>query len=101
MDPEQLKIKLSDFISACRLQGKPIDNLCIVEAYPGVTNTSYTLQVKEVWSQNILCSDAIEILYDILWETTTPEIRQNIFAIQIMDSEQELQCEGYTSNVRK
>lgn len=44
------------------------------------------------WVDNMNCSDAIDVLFEILWETTTVEHRKFIFSIQINDSKNYLHC---------
>lgn len=38
------------------------------------------------------CSEAIDFLFDTLWDTTSEEVRKKVFSIQVFDSKDELHC---------
>lgn len=92
MDRKKLINLLAPFIAKCAEQNKPLDDICLEEAYPGDASTSYIIRIKASWVDNIPCADALEFLFDILWETTDEETRKKVFAIQIADSNDELHC---------
>ncbi len=92
MDRTQLKEQLKQFQEKCTDKGKPLDDLCIEEAFPGDSSTSFIIQVKAPWVDDMHCSDAIDFLFDVLWETTTEEIRRKVFSIQVLDSSDRLHC---------
>lgn len=94
MDRIKLKESLTPFQEKCTERGKPISEICLEEAYPGDASTSYIIQVKAPWVDDMFCSDAIDFLFDALWETTNEDLRKRIFSIQVLDSKDELHCES-------
>lgn len=93
MDRTELKKILEPFKLRCAEKGKPLADICIKEAFPGDTSTSFIIQVKALWvDDKMYCSDAIDFLFDTLWETTTEEVRRMIFSIQVLDSIDQLHC---------
>lgn len=90
MDRTELKRILEPFKAKCAEKGKPLIDLCVKEAFPGDHSTSYMVQVKALWVDDMYCSDAIDFLFDTLWETTNEEIRTKVFSIQVLDSKNEL-----------
>ncbi len=97
MDKTKLKKLLKPFQIKCAEKGKPLVNLCIDDAYPGDISTSYIVQVKANWIDQTDCSEAIDFLFDILWETTSEEVRKKIFSINVLDSRAELHCSSLES----
>lgn len=92
MDREELKKELIKFQEKCAEKGKQLKDLCIGEAFPGDQSTSYIIQVTAPWVDNMACNEALDFLFDVLWDTTTEEVRQKIFSIQVLDSQEELHC---------
>jgi hypothetical protein len=92
MDRNELEVSLQYFRAACQEKGKPLADMCIIEAYPGDISTSYIIQVKADWVEEMDCSDAIDFLFDTLWETSDENIRKNIFSIEVLDSNDQLHC---------
>ena len=92
MDRTELKIALSPFIAKCTEKGQPISDICVEPAYSGDSSTSFIIQVKAPWVDNMLCSVAIDFLFDALWDTTTEDVRKSIFSIQVLDSNEQLHC---------
>jgi hypothetical protein len=90
MDREQLKNELKSFQEKCAFENKPLNHIGLDEAYPGDSSTSYIVQVVAPWIKNIPVSVALDFLFDKLWETTSVEVRKNIFSIQIFDSSNDL-----------
>ncbi|WP_159467268.1 hypothetical protein [Dyadobacter sp. 3J3] len=91
MDRRELKELLKPFIAKCADYGKPLSDLSIEEAYPGDNSTSYIIKVMAPWINDMSCFSAIDILFDILWETTDEEIRKKVFSIQVVNDKEELQ----------
>ncbi|MFN3379777.1 MAG: hypothetical protein ACK41O_10000 [Runella zeae] len=92
MDRRELKKILEPFKAKCAEKGKPLVDICIEEAFPGDNSTSFIVQVKAPWVDSMYCSEAIDFLFDTLWETTDEEIRKKVFSIQVLDSRDELHC---------
>jgi hypothetical protein len=92
MDRAELNDKLIPFKKKCAEKGKPIADLCIEEAFPGDNATSYIIQIKAPWVDGMYCSEAIDFLFDTLWETVNEEGRKSIFSINVLDSSDELHC---------
>lgn len=88
MDIKELEKNLKTFFDKCKDKGYPLDNHCLVE-----NDIEFILEVKASWIDNLdSCSEALDILTAILWETTSAEIRKKIFAISILDSHEEPHC---------
>ena len=94
MDRKQLREQLQAFQLKCLEKGRPIAEICLEEAYPGDSSTSYIVQVKALWIDGLDCYSALDFLFDILFETTNEETRKKIFSIQVLDSTNELHCES-------
>lgn len=92
MDREQLKQNLSGFFAECKRRGQPIADYCISDAFPGIQGTSYILEVKAPWVDDADCSDALDFLFEILFQTTEEETRKHIFSIQVLNSKDEWHC---------
>ena len=92
MDRTELKELLKPFEAKCAEKGKPLDGICIEDAFPGDSSTSFIVQVKAHWVDDMYCYEAIDFLFDVLWETTDEEIRKKVFFIQVIDSRGELHC---------
>jgi hypothetical protein len=95
MDSKELEIKLQGFLNACKASGKSIDKMCLMPAYPGVADSSYNVKVKGEWLNHTICSEALEILIDILFEQTDVETRTNIFCIRIINDNEDVSCESF------
>lgn len=92
MDRNQLEVSLQSFRKACQAKGRPLTDMCIIEAYPGDVSTSYIVQVKANWVEEMDCSEAIDFLIDILWETSDEKVRKRIFSIEVLDKNDQLHC---------
>lgn len=92
MDRTELRELLKPFEAKCAEKGKALTDICIEEAYPGDASTSFIVQVKAPWVDNMLCYDALDFLFDTLWETADEDIRRKVFSIQVLDSKDELHC---------
>ncbi|MDR0793476.1 MAG: hypothetical protein LBE82_09235 [Chitinophagaceae bacterium] len=89
---QQLKVELQPFFEACRNQGKPFSEICFLEAYPGDRTTSFRIKVKAPWFEGKTRWEIIDLLFDILFETTTANTRGNIFSIEVVYMNDELPC---------
>ncbi len=98
MDRAKLKGLLQPFIAKCAEEGKALTDICIEEAFPGDVSTSYIIQVKAPWVDEIDCCEAIDFLFDVLFETVDESVRQKVFSIQVLDSKDEIHCWYPTSS---
>lgn len=92
MDRATLKTALEPFLEKCASKGRPLVDICFEEAFPGDSTTSFFVQVKAPWIDELSCSAALDFLFEVLWETTSVEIRKKVFCIQILDSSDQLHC---------
>jgi hypothetical protein len=92
MDRTELKTKLIPFQKKCEEKGKPLADICVEPAFPGDSSTSYIVQVKATWVDGMMCSDALDFLFAVLWETVDEKTREKIFSINVLDSTDELHC---------
>ena len=90
MDRAELNTKLQPFFKSCAEKGKAIEQYTFEEAYPGDPTTSYILNVKACWFDNLTCYEILKCLFEILWETADVETRAKVFAIKIFNSKMEL-----------
>jgi hypothetical protein len=97
MDRKHLEAKLVDFRQKCQENGFPLEDFCLMPAYEGDVSSSYVIQVKGSWVDEMLCSDALDPLFDYLFATTDEDTRRHIFSISILDSKEELHCERKTA----
>lgn len=79
MDREQLMTSLIPFQKKCEEKGKPIKDICVGEAFPGDESTSYIVQVTAPWVDDMSCNIALDFLFDVLWDTTSEDIRKKSF----------------------
>jgi hypothetical protein len=86
MDTRELNNRLSNFKAKCTERHFPLTGFDLKAAYPGDDSTSYFIEVKASWIADTTCSDAIDHLVDILYDTTDEETRRHVFAIKILDS---------------
>ncbi|MCC6463004.1 MAG: hypothetical protein IT260_21220 [Saprospiraceae bacterium] len=99
MDRKALESALVPFSEFCKKKGYPVRDTCLQEAYPGDSSSSFILEVKADWVDNMDCSSALDILIDAMWETMDENIRKNIFSISVFDSNEDLHCA--TANVAR
>jgi hypothetical protein len=92
MDRVELMQQLQHFREECVKRGYPLKNMCLKEVDPGDRFTSYFLRVGVDWVWSTGISSALDILIDVLWDTTDVETRKNIFAIDVRDGEEKLDC---------
>jgi hypothetical protein len=90
MDKKQLERKLIEFKALCNRKGYPLDEMGLMEAFPGVSNTSHTLLVKASWSESLGYVASLKILIDVLWEVFDIESRKKVFAIKILDKDENM-----------
>jgi hypothetical protein len=85
---KQLEIKILKFFEICKEKNYPVESYCFIE-----NETDFILEVKANWIDEMnSCSNALDILNDILWETTDAFTRREIFAISILDSNEKPHC---------
>lgn len=94
MDIKELEKNLEAFFKKCNDKGYPLENFCLIN-----NETDFILEVKANWIDELdSCSKALDILNDILWDTTNVETRKRIFAISVLDSDEQPHC--YTEMTR-
>ena len=78
-----MKKNLSPFVAKCAAMGKPLQDICLEEAYPGDKSTSYIVKIKANWigDSGMDCSEALGFMYDLLIETVKPQTIEKIFSI--------------------
>lgn len=91
MDRTKLMELLRPFQNRCDELGKPLQHIFLKEAYLGDISTSYIVEVKADWIEGMSCYDALDFLFDVLWETTSEDTRKKIFSIKVLDSVENLQ----------
>lgn len=92
MDRESINRVIVPFIEECKHRGIPLKDYCLEEAFPGDANSSYFLRVTAEWIDDMDCSDALDKLIDVLWDTVDAEYRACIFAINIHNKNDQLHC---------
>lgn len=91
MDRNELAIELDVFKRTCQAKGYIEGELYFDEAYPGLIPTSFIVKmmVKKAWMDTMQTrGQALDKLIDVLWETTTPEIRANVHVLSIYDEDE-------------
>jgi hypothetical protein len=89
--------KLETFKLECEKAEKPLMDICLEEAFPGDNSTSFILKVKAVWLDKLSLSNGLDILLDILWNTTDVPTRIQIFSICVVNSNEEIDCKTVTT----
>ncbi|MFI3190307.1 hypothetical protein BCS42_06835 [Crenothrix sp. D3] len=84
-EPE-LIAKLEKFKNKCHEKGYIEGDLFLNEAYPGMKPTSFIVNLfaKKQWLKQISRGKALDALIETLRETTTPNIRENIFTLRML-----------------
>lgn len=72
-------------MARCAEKGRPLADVRIEEAFPGDVSTSFIVQVGAPWADTTNCHEAIDFLFNTLWETTTEEVRTKVFSIRVLD----------------
>lgn len=91
MDKNLLEIEVRRFIDYCEKKKKPISKFCLEEAYPGDSTTSYILQLKINWYKD--CYSALKTLTNFMFTVMPVEARKRIYALEIIDQNDELACD--------
>ncbi len=96
MDNKKLKgeLELDSFLSECTKRGKTVSDLCLKEAYPGDSSTSYIMQLKADWVKDDECFDAIAFFTEVMFDVMSLGARQRIFSIQVLRKNDELHCDS-------
>ncbi len=95
MDRIKLERKLhQDFKEGCLKKGYPLIDICLEEAYPGDSSTSFIVNIIADWVKDMDCSNALDILIDVLWNTTEFEFREAIFAINVFSDKTTIHCQS-------
>ncbi|MBT9097239.1 hypothetical protein [Methylovulum psychrotolerans] len=89
MDRTELIGQLQAFTQVCGEKGYidtgDKDAVYLEEAYPGMIPTSFVVNVvvKQPLLEVTYGGNVLKELIGLLWETTTPEIRENIFTLSL------------------
>lgn len=93
MDRNQLEIELRNFCRASIDRDYPITIQGLSEAYPGVYQTSFTVHIQVAkWGGGISCSEILDKIIPILFETTSEEARQMIFSLDVYNAVDGINC---------
>lgn len=95
MDRQELIGQLQRFKQACYDKNYIDGELYLDEAYPGIVPTSYIVNMvaQKQWLDDTRSGNILDRLIDVLWETTVPAIRKNIFTLNIMTLEEMVNSE--------
>jgi len=99
MDITKLNSKLNSFMENCKKMQFPIKSVSYVEAFPGISNTTYDIEVVADWRSKYSYIEALEILTDIMWDTYTKEERSYLFTINIREDSEDLVLEDKISSI--
>jgi len=82
----ELIAKLEEFKNKCHEKGYIEGDLFLNEAYPGMKPTSFIVNLfaKKQWLKQISRGKALDALIETLRETTTPNVRENIFTLRML-----------------
>jgi hypothetical protein len=92
MDRKELERELTGFKQECQVLGRPIEEMCLKEAYPGDISTSYFVEIAAPWVDELGCLPSIRFLFDVLFKTTNTKAREKVFAFRIFDNKNQLHC---------
>jgi hypothetical protein len=103
MDRKQLERKINQelylFREESAKRGYPLREACLV---PFETwRPMYNIEVYADWIENMDCSDVLEILTPIMFDTMSEESRSNIFIIKILDKDDVVHCVEETPFVER
>lgn len=92
MDIKQLKDEVIRFINAMKEDGKTFTFVALIPTYPGVTDTSYILQVKGDWIDGVDCVKIFDYMVPKMFTVLEQSTREFINRINIYDSKNDLHC---------
>jgi len=93
MDRNKLEIELSKFCETTSEKGLPILIDGLSEAYLGVHLTSYTVHIRvSDWGGGLTCSDILNHILPVLYESTSEEARQMIFSLDVYNVTDGISC---------
>ncbi len=92
MDKQTIINQVKEFNQECKNQGFGLSFCALVPDMPAYEQTSYTLQVFASWIEGMAWSDIFDILVPILFETTTIEVREKLYRIDIYDKNGNIHC---------
>lgn len=93
MDKQTIINQIRAFNQACKDKGHTLSFCALVPEMEHYEHTSYTLQVFASWAQGMPCSDVFDILVPLLFESTTVEVREKIYRMDIYDRNGDLHCQ--------
>ncbi len=94
MDRKQLENTINKelylFREESARRGYPLREACLVpfEAW----RPMYNIEVYADWIENMDCSDVLDILTPIMFDTMSEDARRNIFIIKILDKDDVVHC---------
>jgi hypothetical protein len=93
MDRKQINEELGIFKAEAAKRNYPLRNVCLVDAFEGLDNY-YNIEVYADWifEQDLSCSEALDILLDIMYDTMSEDSRRLIFIIKILDKNDKVHC---------
>ncbi len=87
-----IKEDLGEFLRAMKNADKELTYACLIPVYKGKIDSPLILQVNADWVNDMDCSEAISLVVDILFKSTTPELRNKLFRVDIYDENGEWHC---------
>jgi len=91
MDISKLKLEINRYLDAMKKEGYNFQFVALIPAYPGITDTSYILQVKASWITNSFI--AFDYMTPKLFEILNQPTRAMINRIDIYNEDGELFCQ--------
>jgi hypothetical protein len=91
MDIKDLKTQVENYIKAMKEDGHNFQFVALIPTYPGISDTSYILQVKADWIQD--CFTAFEYMTPKMFEVIKDvSVRKCLNRIDIYNEHNELHC---------
>ena len=92
MDIKQLIEEVRKYIAAMEVEGKKFSFVALIPTYPGVSDSSYILQVKADWIEQTYCKKVFDYMIPKMFEVLEQPTRELINRIDIFDKKGELHC---------
>ncbi len=83
MDKEQVIADLQPFLAQSIRQGRPLELMGLEKQFPGFYDPGYVVQLVAPWSAALSYKQTMDIVVDLLWETTTEAKRQGVSSLDV------------------
>ncbi len=92
MDKQTIIAQVKKFSQNCSTKGFKLNFCALVPEMENYDETSYILQISSPTFDNQPCSTVFDNVVPILFQSSTPEVREKIYRLDIYDGKGEVHC---------